>query len=168
MDTNSEDFDPLESTGQRLKGDFSGNIELKQRVEVLHAKEEAFRSIADRFYMLWWNLPNTPSRQVDQELRDLFRMFMDLAPAMGVSRNGIPELKECCGRKRDPFHGEDQVDLSKSISGADEVKAVVENLGWCPGDIIRRITRVLGFEFCQVCDQRRRKINAFFRCGDKR
>ena len=165
MDTGSSDFDPLETGGVMQRGDPSA--ELSKKVSMLHARQEAFRSIADRFYMLWWNLPRTPAHQVDHELQDLFRMFMDLAPSMGVSRNGIPELKECCGRTRDPFPGEVNVDLTKSISGAAGMASpYYEKLGWCPGDLIRRVTRLLGFKFCQVCDLRRRKINKFFGCGN--
>jgi hypothetical protein len=167
VSTNGEEFDPFEGSSNLPRAAASTNTELERKVEALHAKEDAFRSIADRFYMLWWNLPSTPAHHVEQEIRDLFRMFMDLAPSMGVSRNGIPELKECCGRKRDPFPGDINVDLTKSISGAEGIQSpYYENLGWCPGDLIRRVTRFLGFQFCQDCDKRRRKINAFFRCGD--
>jgi hypothetical protein len=42
------------------------------------------------------------------------------------------------------------------------VKDPVEKLGWYPGDIIRRVTRFFGAKYCQACDQRRRRINAWF------
>jgi hypothetical protein len=167
----TEEFDPFQGSN-RLPVKHSSNTELDSKVQMLNARQDAFRSIADRFYMIWWNLPSTPIHQVDQEIRDLFRKYMELAPSLGVSRNGIPELKECCGRKRDPFPGDVTVDLSRSISGRQEMAGVKdgpppdERLGFCPGDLIRRVTRFLGFKFCRECDGRRRKINAFFRCGD--
>jgi hypothetical protein len=166
------EFDPLEhGTSQETK---KLDPEKANLVRLLHAKQDAFRDIADRFYMLWWNLPKSRLSDVDSQVRDLFRMYMDLAPTMGVSRNGIPELRECCGRKRDPFRDGSGLDPNKTISGTQQITArdllglppVDEKLGWCPGDLIRRFTRWLGFQYCERCDLRRRRINAFFRCGE--
>jgi hypothetical protein len=158
-----EEFDPLEE-GERQITKFEDDEKLRQQVRQLQARQDAFRDIADRFYMLWWNLPNSNLRQVDQDIKDMFRMYMDLAPSLGVSRNGIPELRECCGRKRiwkdDPLVGP-----AGQVLVMPPVDAPIETLGWCPGDLLRRITRFLGFAYCEKCDQRRRKINAFFRCG---
>jgi hypothetical protein len=160
-----DDFDPLEhGTSQETK---KLDPEKANLVRLLHAKQDAFRDIADRFYMLWWNLPKSSLQDVDIQVRDLFRMYMDLAPTMGVSRNGIPELRECCGRKRDPFRDGSGLDPNVAISGAQSVPGVQdEKLGWCPGDIIRRVTRFLGFAYCERCDGRRRRVNTFFGCGE--
>src|SRR6185295_4394117 len=100
--TGDEQFDPF-AQGSNQAPELSTNSNLSSQVRLLQAKTDAFRDVADRFYMLWWNLPEMNHRQVDQEVVDLFRMFMDLAPSLGVSRNMIPELRECCGRFRSPF-----------------------------------------------------------------
>jgi len=160
INTNT-DFDPLEE-GERQVARLEANEKLLETVRQLQAKQDSFRDIADRFYMLWWNLPGMRLRQADQEIQDIFRMYMDLAPLLGVSRNGIPELRECCGRKRvwkdDP--------LSDNNGKVLVMPAVVdEKLGWCPGDIVRRITRFFGAKYCEKCDLRRLAINRFFRCG---
>lgn len=158
-----QDFDPLEE-GERQISRLEANEKLTQTVVMLQARQEAFRDIADRFYMLWWNLPGSTLRQVDHEVKDLFRMYMDLAPSLGVSRNGIPELRECCGRKRawkdDPMSGP-----AGQVLVMPPVTDPIEALGWCPGDLLRRITRFLGFAYCEKCDKRRIRINAFFGCG---
>lgn len=168
----SDDFDPLEQSSVDQNQSFPGSHTvptpasdlLLEEVERLKLRSEAFRSIADRFYMLWWNLPGMTTRQVDQDIQDMYRMFMDLAPAMGVSRNGIPELRECCGRKRswkdDRLSGKSDPLLVMPIVRDEEPE-----LGWCPGDIVRRITRFFGVRYCEKCDKRRRVINAFFKCG---
>lgn len=170
-----DDFDPLEE-GERQIEKLEANEKLTETVRQLQARQEAFRDIADRFYMLWWNLPGMTLRQVDQDVQDMFRMYMDLAPSLGVSRNGIPELRECCGRTRTPFRsdglaiqGGALLDPQKTISGAQGVVSPFyePKLGWCPGDIIRRVTRFFGAKPCERCDRRRRAINAFFRCGGK-
>ena len=161
MDDN-EDFDPLKA-GEDQIVKLQANEARSLEVQILQARADAFRDLADRFYMLWWNLPGMNLRQVDQDVQDMFRMYMDLAPSMGVSRNGIPELRECCGRKRvwkdDPISGThpEQVLVMAAVGE--------EKVGWCPGDIIRRITRFFGARYCEKCDRRRRAINAFFRCG---
>lgn len=157
-----DDLDPLKA-GEDQITKLEANKSLTDQVAQLQAKADAFRSLADRFYMLWWNLPGMSLRHVDADVQDMFRMLMDLAPSMGVSRNGIPELRECCGRKRiwkdDPISG----NHPQQVLVMPPVKD--EQLGWCPGDIIRRITRFLGVSYCEKCDRRRRAINAFFRCG---
>lgn len=161
MDTNTE-YDPLED-GENQISKLEANVELSGQVRQIQARQEAFRDLADRFYLLWWNLPGMTTRQVDQDVRDMFRMYMDLAPSLGVSRNGIQELRECCGRKRiwkdDPISGThpEQLLIMPVVSD--------EKLGWCPGDIVRRITRFFGAKYCEKCDKRRRTINSFFRCG---
>lgn len=165
MDDN-EDFDPLEA-GEREISKLEENEKLTKTVAMLQARQDAFRDIADRFYMLWWNLPASNLKDVDRELQDLFRMYMDLAPSLGVSRNGIPELRECCGRKRvwkdDPLS-----DNNNKVLVIPPVVDQEELLGWCPGDIVRRITRLFGVKYCEKCDRRRKAINAFFRCGGGR
>lgn len=154
------DFDPLEE-GERQLADIDSDSRLSDQARQLQAKSAAFRDLADRFYMLWWNLPGMDLRQVDRDLKDMFRMYMDLAASLGVSRNGIPELRECCGRKRvwkdDPISG-----TSNSVLVMAPAKEE-EPLGWLPGDIIRRITRFFGAPYCEKCDRRRRAINAFFK-----
>ena len=161
MNNESDDFDPLEE-GERQVEKLQANEALLETVRTLQARQQAFRDLADRFYMLWWNLPSSTLRNVDSDVRDMFRMYMDLAPSLGVSRNGIPELRECCGRKRvwkdDPLS-----DNNRKVLVMPPV--VDEVLGWCPGDIIRRITRFFGVKYCEKCDRRRRAINRFFRCG---
>jgi len=164
MEDTGSDFDPLEA-GERQVAKLENDEKLRDTVRTLQARQDAFRDLADRFYMLWWNLPGSTLRNVDNDLRDMFRMYMDLAASLGVSRNGIPELRECCGRKRvwkdDPIsEGGHRV----LIMPPAEPK---ETLGWCPGDIIRRITRFFGASYCEKCDRRRRAINTFFRCGGR-
>lgn len=163
MDTGNKDFDPFSDNTSAMPAS-SINDPLLDEVRQLQAKAEAFRAIADRFYMLWWNMPGMSLRQVDQDIQDMFRMYMDLAPSLGVSRNGIPELRECCGRKRvwkdDPLS-----DNNVKVLVMPAVKD--PELGWCPGDVIRRITRFFGAKYCEKCDRRRRAINAFFRCGGR-
>lgn len=163
------EFDPLEApaaaahdTTKRLTPENPATT--PEDVRRILARGEAFRDLADRFYMLWWNLPRMTTRQVDHDVQDMFRMYMDLAPSLGVSRVGIPELRECCGRKRvwgnEPL---DEAHQPKTLVMAPVVEE--QELGWCPGDLVRRLTRWLGFPYCEKCDQRRRAINAFFRCG---
>jgi len=161
MDTNSADFNPFQE-GEQLIARLAANEKLTEEISQLQARSDAFRNLADRFYMLWWNIPGMTLRQVDQDIQDMFRMYMDLAPSLGVSRNGIPELRECCGRKR-VWKGDPLSDNNCKVLVMPPVKDEV--LGWCPGDIIRRITRLFGAEYCEKCDRRRRAINAFFRCG---
>lgn len=167
MDANSGDFDPLEQDKKSTTVPTPpSDKKLLEEVQLLQARSEAFRDLADRFYMLWWNLPGMTLRQVDQDVRDMFRMYMDLAPSLGVSRNGISELRECCGRKR--IWKDDEIPYSSAqtliMPPVLEVSAA-EVLGWCPGDVLRRITRLFGVKYCEKCDRRRRAINTFFRCG---
>ncbi len=156
-----DDFDPLHE-GEVQIAKLEANEKLIETVRQLQARQEAFRDLADRFYVLWWNLPGTTLRQADQDIQEMFQMYMNLAQHMGVSRNGIPELRECCGRKR--VWKNDPISSGSGVLVMPAVVDPVENLGWCPGDILRRITRFFGRKYCEACDRRRRKINGFFGC----
>jgi hypothetical protein len=164
-----EDFDPLEQKQQagvvqRGTPLPSGDVDLAAAAEAIQAKADAFRHIADRFYVLWWNLPEMSLRQIDRELQDLFRMYMDLAPSLGVSRNTIPELRECCGRKRSWKDGSLLDDPAVALLGAHPIKedAPKKKLGWGLGDLIARVTRVWKVEHCDACELRRLRLNSIF------
>jgi hypothetical protein len=162
----NEDFDPLD-LGQDSALPQAGNVAspayLSSQANAIQAKAGAFRDLADRFYILWWNLPGMSTRDVDRELQDLFRMYMDLAPSLGVSRNTIPALKECCGRKRDWKDGQLLGDPSDAVIGVMpplEKPSQRAKLGWGLGDVIARVTRLWKAEHCDACEARRLWLNS--------
>ena len=86
-------------------------------------------------------------RQVDARVVAVHARLMELAADLGVSRNGLPELRECCGKKR---------------TWPDTPAPAQEPLGWGLGDIVRRVTRALGFKHCASCEKRRTWLNRLF------
>ncbi len=162
------EFDPLESEwgsgpGSAGPSGNPGQADVSAEAQLLQTRAGAFRDLADRFYIVWWNLPGMSIRDVDRELQDLFRMYMDLAPSLGVSRNSIPALKECCGRKRDWKDGQLLGDPSDPVIGAmppPEGPAKKVRLGWGLGDVIARVTRLWKAEHCAACEARRLWLNS--------
>lgn len=164
------DFDPLEgAAGSDVQhGDPAPASKpiAPEEVEAIQAKATAFRTLADRFYILWWNLPGMSPRDVDRHLVDMFQMYMNLAPSMGVSRNTVQELRECCGKKR-PWKSDALMgDPSETVRGAispfyEPPPKDLERLGFGLGDLVARITKVFSKERCGACEVRRRALNAF-------
>ena len=159
-----EGFDPFgpAGIGKGAMQSVGDPAALAAQADAIQAKADAFRLLADRFYVLWWNLPEMSLRQVDRELQDLFRMYMDLAPSLGVSRNTIPELKECCGRKRSWKDGSLLGDPATALMGAAPPTEAPprKKLGWGLGDLIARVTRVWKSEHCDACEARRVWLNS--------
>ena len=125
------------------------------------ARQDNFIALAEDFYQLWRALPDLNVRQVDARLVPMYERLLALAPSIGVSRNGLQQLRECCGKKRAWPIGLLQ-DPSETLDHVVVPLGTFEELGWWPGDIIRRITRFFGAAYCEKCDRRRRAINRFF------
>lgn len=135
--------------------------ELAKIAEIAALRQELFRRAIGTLHELWTRLPEIDPRQADQYVVLAHQQLMELAPLVGVSRNGIPELRECCGKKR-VWPAELLQDPSKTLDHVAVPPGTFEELGWWPGDIIRRITRFFGAAYCEKCDRRRRAINRFF------
>lgn len=156
----ADPFAFTESENLKPKFKTSTDIELDKVADALIAKQEAFRRVINTLHDLWMDLPQMGMRQMDAHIVQAFNQLMDLAPSLGVSRNGLPELRECCGKKRGLSANE--TDPGVVMMGTTISPFYREELGWWPGDIIRRITRFFGAAYCEKCDQRRRAINRFF------
>ncbi len=139
--------------------------DLVKAAEAIRARQEAFTRLAESFYELWKGLPEMNVRQVDAWIGFTYHQLLDLAPSLGVSRNGLPQLRECCGKKRVWPAG--LGDPGVSSASLPVLRDPVENLKWYPGDIIRRITRLFGAKYCEKCDRRRKAINRFFGRDDE-
>ena len=140
----------------------SNSVGLSAKADALLARRADYVNLAEGFREFWMRLNVMGPVERDQWVRWLYDQYLLLAPHLGVSLMGLPQLRECCGQKRDmpdALLG----DPSKTLLGTAALPAPpLEKLAWWPGDIIRRITRFLGFPYCQTCDQRRRRINSWF------
>lgn len=161
IDGTDFDEDPFLSGQNKLPAGETTTANLSLVADALRAKQEAFVRVADTLYSLWRQLPEISTRQADGMVRLAHQQLLDLAPALGVSRSGIPELRECCGKKR-VWPANLLVDPSKTLDHVVVPIGTFEELGWWPGDIIRRITKFFGAAYCEKCDRRRRAINRFF------
>lgn len=104
--------------------------------------QKEYLRLIDQCQALFKRVPTLTSREVDVELEKIFETVLDLGAYVGVSRISIPLLRDCCGGKR---------------------SWPEEPLGWGLGDIIRRVTRILGFKNCGGCERRRLWLNNLFK-----
>ena len=148
----------------------SSNADLAARADAISARQATYVHLAETFLQFWLRINVMGPRERDQWIDGLYAQYRDLAPHLGVSLMVLPQLRECCGQKRETL-GELLGDPSKTLFGTAALPARVasspmpphvEELAWWPGDIIRRITRFFGAEYCEACDQRRRWINSWF------
>ena len=148
----------------------TANIDLDAKASMLLAKRADYVILASSFRDFWMRVDVMGPVERDQWIQHLYAQYLLLAPHLGVSLMGLPQLRECCGQKRETL-GALLEDPSKTLFGTAALPARVaslpmpphaEELAWWPGDIIRRITRFFGAEYCEACDQRRRWINSWF------
>ena len=133
---------------------------LDEKVRLFEERRRQFGVVADGFFWIWKHFHQVPPFVTDERIQALYEEYLKLAPHLGVSLNGLPQLRECCGNKR--LAPELLQDPSKTLIGTAALPAPAEELAWWPGDIIRRITRFFGASYCEKCDQRRRWINSWF------
>ena len=136
------DFDPFEDSRAIPAVPYSRKPVLPI-TEIPGQKE--YLQLVDQCQELFKALPKITTREVDVHLQKIFETIMDLGPYVGVSRISIPLLRDCCGGKR----------------------VWKEELGWGLGDIVRRLTRLLGFGNCDGCERRRIWLNGLFRKRQK-
>lgn len=133
------------------------NVSTQAIADASRAKQDAFIRLAETFHKLWWKLPEMSLRDVDAELQKVFDSYLALASKAGVSTMGIPDLRECCGKRRPPWPDE-----APPAAAAKEAE-----LGWGPGDLIRRATKALGIKHCDGCETRRQWLNDLFGKGSQ-
>ncbi len=135
---------------------------LAAKADMLLARRADYVNLAEAFRGFWLRADVMGPVEREQWIQHLYAQYLLLAPHLGVSLTGLPQLRECCGQKRETLEGL-LGDPSKTLFGTPAIPPdPLEELAWWPGDIIRRITRFFGARYCEACDQRRRWINSWF------
>ncbi len=166
-DTFGEDpFSGPASTNHSKTGG-NNNTSLSIKADMLLARRQDYVNLAESFRYFWMQMEAMSPMERERRLQDMYAQYLLLAPHLGVSQMGLPQLRECCGQKREGLLG----DPSETLYGAAMpttgtwvhlIGQPTEELAWWPGDIIRRITRFFGAPYCEACDRRRRRINSWF------
>jgi hypothetical protein len=161
-----DDPDPLEG-GSPLSGPQFGDPpvpaggQLKATTDQVAKNQEPFLKLAGQFHDLFWKHPTLPAREIDTRLLDMWESFMDSCSVVGLSRFGIPQLKECCGKKRDWPLEKSATDLAPVVDEPRYLRI---------GDAIRWVTKnILRIRKpCEACEQRRQFLNHLIKLGTKR
>lgn len=123
------------------------------------ARQAPFLELIEQFHKLFWELPNLTTRDVDQRLQPMFDNLMNAAATVGISRNSVPSLKECCGKKR---VWPDELNKSSIFTPVQE--SVVQLDPKAPagglGDFFKKVFSFFGFKPCEGCERRRRWLNS--------
>jgi hypothetical protein len=127
------------------------SADLQKVIAEIRKKQEPFLRLAGQIHALFWELPTSTSRDVDKKLVPIWESFMEAAATAGLSSYDIPQLKECCGKRR---VWPDQVDQARYLRLGDAVRWVTTN--------ILRIKKP-----CEACDRRQEKLNRLIRLGKK-
>ena len=137
-----DERDPFEVTGGLELA--AGKPVAPGLVDEIRLRQKPLISLINAFESLYWDLPNLTTRQVDERLQPMYADLLEAASHHGISAITAPKLRECCGKVRTWPDG--------STTG--------EALGWGLGDIVRRLTRALGFRSCEGCERRRLWLNS--------
>lgn len=113
------------------------------------ARQAPFMELIELYHKLFWELPNLNTRDVDTRIQVMFEKLMEASSVVGISRNSVPSLKECCGKKRVWPD-----DLGKSQFG---IPSVQDRQGL--GDLLKKFFGLFGAKPCDGCERRRRWLN---------
>jgi hypothetical protein len=111
------------------------------------ARQAPFLDLIELYHKLFWELPNLNTRDVDVRLQAMFDKLMDASSVVGISRNSVPSLKECCGKKR----------IWPDAIGQSGILPTVQSSGL--GDLVKKVIGWIGIKPCKGCEQRRRWLN---------
>jgi hypothetical protein len=137
FDTNPLDEDlPLRGVN-RIPGNDTTNS-APARIAMRALRQKPYFILIDRFQKLFYDLPDISVKEVDAQVREMYDVLMEACEGVGISRISIPQLKECCGKKR---------------VWKDEPK------GLRIGDKIAWLFDKLGIKKCEGCKKRQEALN---------
>lgn len=113
------------------------------------ARQAPFLDLIELHHKLFWELPNLSPKEVDERLKVMFEKLMEASSVVGISRNSVPSLKECCGKKR--------VWPNEMPDGRSGILPAVQKTGL--GDLIKRLAEWFGIKSCEGCERRRKWLN---------
>ncbi len=117
---------------------------LKTAVQKTVDRQQPFFELAAQFHRLFEEIPQMTTREVDVRIKEMFGTFLDSCERVGISKMSVPQLKECCGRKR---IWKDEADGPAGLRLGDK-------LAW--------ILSKLGFKSCEACKRRQEALNQLF------
>ena len=125
------------------------NEDLQRTIVEIRRKQEPFLKLSGQLHSLFWELPGMSDRDFDKRLQPIWESFMEAAGMVGLSSYDIPQLKECCGKRRT---WPDQGLGARYLRLGDAVRWVTSN--------IFRIRKP-----CEACERRRETLNRLIRIG---
>lgn len=119
---------------------FAGGIRKISKSQIIDLAEKLKPHflLLEQFQALFYEIPDLTARQVDDRVKVMYETLMEVCSRVGIHRISIPQLKECCGKKR----------VWKD-----------ERPWFRLGDTIAWITTKLGFRPCEECKQRQETLN---------
>jgi len=124
--------------------------ELKTTVMKAVDRQAPFFDMIAQFHRLFEEIPQMTTREVDARIQELFKTFLEACEKVGISKMSVPQLKECCGKKR----------IWKDEAPEPEKK------GLRLGDRLAWLFSKLGFKSCPGCKRRQALLNELFKKKD--
>lgn len=147
------EYDPLEevrSTPATLR---PKKIMLPREILDLSARQKPYFDLIAQFQALFYELPEIGAKDVDARIQAMYQTLMELCEKAGISRISIPQLKECCGRKRTWQEERAPYPMPAPILDS------VEKSGL--GDLIAKLTAFCRIKPCDGCKRRQAFLNKF-------
>ena len=140
-----------ESEGDKVATGANRNVKPPEKPEYvpdLVSRQAPYLDLIQMFHKLNDELPTLTTREVDDRLGPMFDKLMDAAAFMGISRISVPQLKECCGKRR---VWPDELDHT-------QVVPLPPKKGL--GDVLKWIFSWFWLKPCDGCERRRIWLNA--------
>ena len=99
FDTNPLDED-LPLSGNRKPGDKSSSTASFALIHARALRQQPYFTLLTQFQTLFYDIPDLTAKDVDARVKVMYDTMMEVCEGAGISRISIPQLKECCGKKR--------------------------------------------------------------------
>lgn len=101
-------------------------------------RQKPYFILIGQFQKLFYDIPDMTAIEVDGRVKEMYDTLMEACESVGISRISIPQLKECCGKKR----------VWRSEGG-----------GLRLGDKLAWLFDRLGIKKCEACRRRQEALN---------
>jgi hypothetical protein len=69
-------------------------------IEARALRQKPYFTLLTQFQTLFYDIPDLTAKDVDDRVKVMYDTLMEVCESVGISRISIPQLKECCGKRR--------------------------------------------------------------------
>jgi hypothetical protein len=101
MDFDTNPLDEERPMTNSMGGVRKVSIPSVSSLEARALRQRPYFTLVSQFQQLFYDIPDLTAKQADERVQAMYLTLMEVCESAGISRISIPQLKECCGKKRE-------------------------------------------------------------------